>query len=182
MATSPRQADNGGMILPGGALVPLTLALSLAMVGCAALPPKPEDVGTQISTFTDKYGSPSAIIEGPSGRRLVYRTGPFGEETYFVDADPNGLVKVWQQVLTEENFKKIQPNMPAQAVYDLLGPCSDTFSLARNRGSVCSYRYHSPFCQWFSIEITAEGFVRSADYLPDPRCDDKRFKPFRFGF
>jgi hypothetical protein len=158
------------------------LALIMTLVGCTALPPKPEDMGTAISVFTQKYGPPTAVTPTGSGKRLVYRTGPYGEETYFVDVEPTGRITAWQQVLTEDNFKKIQPNMPAQAVIDLLGPCSETRSLARNRGSVCSYRYRSPFCQWFSIELTAEGFVRSAGYLPDPRCDDSRFGLFRFQF
>jgi hypothetical protein len=156
--------------------------LMFILAGCAALPPKPEDTGLSIAAFTQKYGSPTTVIEKAPSKRLVYRTGPYGEETYFVDVDENGRVTSWQQVLTEDNFKKIQPNMPAQAVIDLLGPCSETHSLARNRGSVYSYRYRSPFCQWFSIELTAEGFVRSAGYLPDPRCGDSRFGLFRFHF
>ena len=165
-----------------GKLVAPLLMLITALSGCTTLPPKAEDAGIDIAVFIQKYGAPFTVIQSGSGKRLVYRTGPFGEETYFVDADLNGRIMAWQQVLTEDNFKKVQPNMPAQAVMDLLGPCSETRSLARNRGSVCSYRYHSPFCQWFSIEITAEGFVRSAGYLPDPRCDDKRFGLFRFQF
>jgi hypothetical protein len=163
-------------------VLPSLLLMLLTLAGCTALPPKQEDMGTTISAFTHKYGPPTDVTETSSGKRLVYRTGPYGEETYFVDVEPTGRITAWQQVLTEDNFKKIQPNMPAQAVIDLLGPCSETRSLARNRGSVCSYRYRSPFCQWFSIELTAEGLVRSAGYLPDPRCDDSRFGLFRFQF
>ena len=163
-------------------VAPLFLTLMVILAGCAALRPKPEDMGITISAFTQKYGPPTSVTETNSGKRLVYSTGPYGKEAHFVDVDPNGRITAWQQVLTEDNFKRIQPNMSAQAVIDLLGPCSETHSLARNRGSVCSYRYRSPFCQWFSIELTAEGFVRSAGYLSDPRCDGGRFGLFRLQF
>ena len=153
-----------------------------ALVGCVALPPEKKDIRVGVTAFTEKYGPPTSVIETSAGKRLIYQTGPFGEETYFVDANADGLVVAWQQVLTEENFKKIATGMPLEEVKNLLGPCSETHSLARNRGSVCSYRYRNPFCHWFSIEITAEGVVRSAGYLPDPKCDDSRFGLFRFGF
>ena len=162
--------------------VSLLIGLALCLAGCTTLPPKQEDIGLGVTAFTQKYGVPSSVTQTNTGQRLVYRLGPFGEETYFVDANANGVVVAWQQVLTEENFKKIATGMPLEEVKNLLGPCSETHSLARNRGSVCSYRYRNPFCHWFSIEITAEGVVRSAGYLPDPKCDDSRFGLFRFGF
>ena len=88
-------------------VAPLFLTLMFILAGCTAFPPKPEDMGTTISAFTQKYGPPTGVTETRSGQRLVYRTGPYGEETYFVDVDPNGHIKAWQQVLTEDNFKKI---------------------------------------------------------------------------
>jgi hypothetical protein len=154
----------------------------LALAGCVALPPKKMDMGIAVKAFTEKYGQPTSVIKSRTGERLVYSTGPFGEETYFVDTNGDGLVVAWQQVLTEENFKKISTGMPLGEVQNLLGPCSETHSLARNRGTVCSFRYRNPFCQWFSIEIAQEGVVRSAGYLPDPKCDDSHFGLFRFGF
>ena len=154
----------------------------VALAGCVALPPERMDIGMGVTAFTEKYGQPTSVVKTQAGKRLVYSTGPFGEETYFVDTNKDGLVVAWQQVLTEENFKRISTGMPLEDVKSLLGPCSETHSLARNRGSVCSYRYRNPFCHWFAIEITAEGVVRSAGFLPDPKCDDRRFGLFRFGF
>ena len=158
------------------------IGIYLALTGCVALPPERIDIGIAVTVFTEKYGQPTSVIKTGTGERLVYSTGPFGEETYFVDTNADGLVVASQQVLTEENFKKISAGMPLGEVQNLLGPCSETRSLARNRGSVCSFRYRNPFCQWFSIEITTEGLVRSAGYLPDPKCDDSRFGLFRFRF
>jgi hypothetical protein len=156
--------------------------LAFSLSGCTALPPKEGDIGIGLTSFIQKYGPPSSVFPFGDGKRLVYPAGPFGEETYFVESNAEGLVLSWRQVLTEENFKKVVPGMPSQEVTNLLGPCSVSRSLARNRGSVCSYRYRNPFCQWFSIEITSEGSVRSVGYLSDPKCDDSRLRLFRFNF
>ena len=153
-----------------------------ALVGCVALPPEKKDIGVGVTAFTEKYGPPTSVIETSTGKKLIYWTGPFGEETYFVEVNTHHQVTSWRQVLTEENFRRVSPGLPLQKVTEILGPCSKTYSLARDRGSVCAYRYRNPFCHWFSIEITAEGTVRSAGYLSDPKCDDGRFGLFRFGF
>ena len=163
---------------PNIVLVGMLFALS----GCVVLPPDKGDMGVGLTAFTEKYGQPTSVMNTSGGKRLIYWRGPFGEETYFVEVNANHQVISWRQVLTEENFKRVSAGQPFQEVTELLGPCSKTYSLARDRGSVCAYRYRNPFCQWFSVEVTAEGVVRSAGYLPDPKCNDGRLGLFRFGF
>ena len=38
--------------------------------------------------------------------------------------------------------------------------------------TVWSYRYASPFCQWFQVGLSEAGVVEDTGYGPDPICDD----------
>ena len=59
----------------------------------------------------------------------------------------------------------------AQAeVLQRLGRPGEVQGLARSRGTVWSYRYENPFCQWFQVEISQERTVRSAGYGEPPEC------------
>jgi hypothetical protein len=115
-------------------------------------------------------GKPAQDVQLTEGSRLVYPRGPYGRHTYFVDLNSQGLVTRWEQVLAEENFKRIQPNQTKAAVEALIGPSFIKTQLARNRGEVWAYRFETPFCIWFEIEFSAQYAVRSARYGFPPEC------------
>lgn len=115
-------------------------------------------------------GPPTLMINAETGSRLIYARGPYGRHTYFVDFDHGGKLMQHTQVLTEENFKKILPEMTATDVERILGPSLEKRGLARNRGAVWAYRFETTFCIWFEIEFSAEGIVRSAGFGIPPEC------------
>lgn len=140
------------------------------LVGCAGYSPGKAIVGKDRAAVIALMGKPAAEQNIAAGSRLVYPRGPYGRHTYFVDIDEKGMVTRWEQVLNEENFKRIHPNATEAEVESLIGPSFIKTRLGRNRGEVWAYRFETPFCIWFEIEFSAEGLVRSAGYGFPPEC------------
>ena len=76
-------------------------------------------------------------------------------------------------MLTEKNFNQISPGMDPDEVRHRLGRPSEVQELGRSRGVVWSYRYVRFPCQWFQMEISKDGKVRSAGYGQPPECEGK---------
>lgn len=119
---------------------------------------------------------PDAVAEG----RLDFLRGPMGKHTYFVYFDAQGRSVRFEQVLTEERFSRVVPDMSVKDVAQLIGRSRSTSGLARDRGFVWSYRYENPLCQWFQVEFTNEGKVRSAGYSKPPECRVGRVRAIAF--
>jgi hypothetical protein len=151
----------------------VTVRFCALMTACAGYSPGKNIVGKDRAAVIALMGAPTAEHKIPQGTRLVYSRGPYGEHTYFVDFDQYGFVAGWKQVLTEENFKRITPGKTGAEVETLIGPSFIKTGLARNRGEVWAYRFETPFCIWFEIELSAEGLVRSTGYGLPPECRRK---------
>jgi hypothetical protein len=117
-----------------------------------------------------RMGLPETERKRDDGLRLEFPNGPYGIDTWFVDLDASSRVMRVEQVLTEENFAKVQPDMAQSALRALLGRPGEVQKLGRDRGVVWSYRYENQKCQWFQAEITAEQKVRSAGIGVPPEC------------
>lgn len=143
-----------------------------ALAACSSLAPPTHLVGVNRDQVTARMGSPEVQRRLPDGQtRLEFPGGPYGKQTWFVTLDAAGKVVRAEQMLTESNFHKVYPGMTQQALRQLLGRPGETRELARGRGVVWSYRYESPFCQWFQVEIDADQKVRSAGYGEPPECE-----------
>lgn len=162
----------------------IVIAASLLLSGCAGYSPGKELAGADRDVVIEQMGPPTAETQLESGSRLVYARGPYGRHTYFVDINADGTVQRWEQVLTEENFKRITAGMPKKQVEAIIGPSFIKTTLGRQRGEVWAYRYETPFCIWFEIEFTLEGIVRSAGHGFPPEClrDHTRWMPGRISF
>ncbi len=158
----------------------LPVALSAMLCACASYAPSPGFVGLSREQVIARLGAPDPDRNAQNPSRLDFPRGPMGKHTYFVYFDEEGKATRFEQVLTEERFGRIVPGMSAEDVIQLIGISRSTFGLARNRGFVWSYRYENPFCQWFQVEFTIEGEVRSAGYSKAPECrvGRLRFMPF----
>lgn len=155
-----------------------SLFVLLSLAGCAIgqYAPSEKERGVSRQQLEERMGKPTGEWETPQGRVLEYARGPYGKNTYFITLDRQQQVQQWSQVLTLEQFEKILPGMPADEVRRLIGRSFEIKSLARNRGEVWSYRFESVFCEWFEIEFTQEGTVRSKGMGIPPECsfDDAR--------
>ncbi len=142
------------------------------LAGCAtSYSPSPAMIGLTRDEVMARLGTPNPMpADLASAHRLDFPRGPFGRHTYSVDFNPDGRATGFRQLLNEDNFAKIKPNMSKAEVVDVLGVSRSTFGLARDRGYVWNYRYTTPFCQWFQIEFTLEDIVRSTGFGPPPEC------------
>jgi hypothetical protein len=156
----------------------LLTALSL-LTACSGYAPSANPVGMNAEQVVAQMGPPETRRTVEGGTRLEYPRGPFGLHTWFVYLDTTGRVVRTEQVLTEQQFMKINPDMSQDDVRFLLGRPGEVYVLGRGRGVVWNYRYENPFCRWFQVEITAEQKVRSAGYGEPPECRRRDIGPFQ---
>lgn len=102
------------------------LVLVSALAACAG----PRGIIPAQATLAEvraSLGSPTDIRLDRNGEELwEYARGPMGTETYLIRAGTDGRVKSVTQLLTEEQFDKIQPGESDKAaVRALLGRPSD---------------------------------------------------------
>jgi hypothetical protein len=154
-------------------LRPLLFAATLALTACAAYGPSGLATGSTEAEVIKKMGSPTGQRSLPEGgKRLEFARGPSGFHTFMLDFDAQGRLQRWDQVLTEENFAKIQPGMDQSDVLALLGRPSEITGYGwHERRNAWSYRYWNSFCQWFQVGVTLEGKVADSAYATDPVCD-----------
>lgn len=153
--------------------LPVLLAAGLTLAGCAFVDPAATPAGTPASELTTRFGTPTGEYDLPSGgRRIEYARGPFGKHTWMFDVDAEGRLVRTTQVLTEANFNAIRPGMSRDEVLLAIGRPGETSRLDRQNQTVWSYRYETPFCQWFQIGMDPAGRVVDSGYNLDPMCAD----------
>jgi hypothetical protein len=88
----------------------LMLVAALA-AGCAGNPFSSYNVqpGMPRDAVIQKMGTPYRVVRLPAGERLQYTAQPFGQYAWMVDLDATGRVVQARQVLTENNFNRIEP-------------------------------------------------------------------------
>jgi len=147
-------------------LLPIVLVLLIATVaGCAGYAPNAALIGQDRGAVIQTLGQPEREYAVDGKKKLHFPRSPAGSHTYFVYLDEEDRVTRWEQVLTEERFGQIAPNMTKEQVIDLIGISKITHGLARQRGHVWHYRYFNHQCKSFAVEFTKEDIVRSAGYI-----------------
>lgn len=69
-----------------------------------------------------KFGEPEKVWEGPNGARIFeYNRQPAGHVNYMITIGTDGKMSALRQVLTPENFAKVQPGMMMEDVRKMLG-------------------------------------------------------------
>jgi hypothetical protein len=152
--------------------VVLAWATSLVLGGCAGYGPQGLMTGASQSDVREKMGSPTAIhrptgADSPAHSRLEFARG---KHTYMLDFDEQDRLLSWAQVLTEENFFKVQPGWSDVSVRALLGTPANVREVGWRGELVWSYRYESPFCVWFEISLINSSVVSTGNG-PDPQCE-----------
>ena len=147
--------------------------VALATAGCVGYGPQGLSRGAPEQAVVQRMGPPTGVYPRPEGgRRLEFARGPMGRHTFMVDLDPGGRVLQWEQVLTEARFNALQAGLSRQEVLYRLGRPSHEMHIPRRHERVWSYRYESPFCQWFQVSLdTRTDRVTQTGYNVDPLCD-----------
>jgi hypothetical protein len=155
----------------------LCVAALAALAGACALPGArtfPE--GSSAASVVEGMGAPTGEYPLPAGgRRLEYAGGAFGRRTVMFDFDASDHLVKAEQVLTEARFNEIKAGMTAADVLARIGKPSTTWPIGWQQQTVWSYRYESPFCQWFMVGMNPRGEVADTAYGPDPICENDDF-------
>jgi len=153
--------------------MPFALAAAALAAGCAFFNPAAIPAGTASAEVTRSLGRPTGEYTLAGGTtRLEYARGPYGKHTWMMDFDAGGRLVKATQVLTEANFGAIRAGMDRAEVLAAIGHPGETSRLAWQGQTVWSYRYESPFCQWFQLGLDTRGKVTDSGYYPDPLCED----------
>lgn len=148
------------------------LAAAALTAGCAFMSPERIPAGTPATDLQSRFGPPTGEYTLPGGgKRLEYARGPYGKQTWMFDLDAGGRLAKTSQVLTEANFNTIRRGMGRDEVLAAIGHPGETSRIGWQDQTVWSYRYESPFCQWFQVGIGPAGQVVDSGYAPDPLCD-----------
>jgi len=137
---------------------------------CSSYAPPDVLAGMSRDELVLRMGPPDMERRVDAGSRLEFPRGPFGKHTWFVYFDATGRASRAEQVLTEQNFKRIDVGMTQDEVRQLLGRPSEVQVLGRARGVVWNYRYENNLCIWFQVELSLQQQVRSAGYGEPPEC------------
>jgi hypothetical protein len=152
----------------------LLCAATLVLVSaCTSYSPSGLAPGSTEAAAIKDMGPPNGQSPLPDGgKRLEFARGPLGYHTYMLDFDAQGRLLRSEQVLTEENFAKIQPGMDQAELLALLGHPSEVYGYSRPEPrDAWSYRYWNPSCLWFQVGMTRQGKVADSAYGTDPICE-----------
>jgi outer membrane protein assembly factor BamE (lipoprotein component of BamABCDE complex) len=87
-------------------------------------------------------GQPHTVWEDKDGTRLLeYPKGPEGARTWIFTIDSFGKLQDYRQVLTPENFARIQRDMSRDEVRRTLGKPRGVAQFARKNEEVWEWRY-----------------------------------------
>lgn len=148
------------------------VAAATLLQACAGYSPKGLPEGATREQVIQSMGAPTGEYPLPQGgTKLEFARGPFGKHTYMLELDAAGRLLRWQQVLTEANFNALHMGMDQREVLEVLGRPSHRGYIGWQKLVLWSYRYETPFCQWFNVGINGSGKVADLGYTMDPMCE-----------
>ncbi|HXD06726.1 MAG TPA: hypothetical protein VN680_11780 [Burkholderiaceae bacterium] len=153
----------------------LMAALAVAAASCTTYSPSGFSPGTSAAQVEQSMGRPTGEYRNTDGSRtLEFARGPMGKHTYMLDFDAQDRLVKWEQVLNESTFFSLTPGMTSDQVLRRIGHPSDVRYLPRQEEQVWSYRYDTPFCLWFQVNLDKTNHLVGAGNGPDPLCPEGR--------
>jgi hypothetical protein len=102
-------------------LLALLAGLLLAACDPQAISELEEGVSTE-ADVRERFGAPEAVWDGPDGAQIYeYNRQPAGHTNYMITIGADGKMSALRQVLSPQNFARIEPGMPMEAVRRMLG-------------------------------------------------------------
>jgi outer membrane protein assembly factor BamE (lipoprotein component of BamABCDE complex) len=152
----------------------MVLLVGLALAGCASFPSRIEP-GMNREQVIARFGEPSVDVRAPDHEVLIYSTAPFGELAYAAVLDQSGLVTRLIQVLTVENFRRIEPHVwTKQTILDNYGVPAQKRNIRGHETWDYRYRENDVYYSLFTITFDDSGTVLKTENGPDPMHDGGR--------
>jgi hypothetical protein len=152
----------------------VVLAAGVALGGCAANIRDNASPGE----VTAALGSPAVVFTMKDGSTSwEYPTSPLGLTTTLVRFSPKGQLMYVSQVLTDENFHRIQNGMTEETVRATIGPPWRKMPFERQQQTSWDYLYRDTwgYRTEFSVLFNPQGVVvgKTSRRLDDTRNDPR---------
>jgi hypothetical protein len=124
-----------------------------------------------------RFGEPEKVWEAPAGgRTFEYNRQPAGHRNYMITIGTDGKMSALRQVLTPDNFAKVQPGMMMEDVRRMLGKPAKITPFELKRETVYDWRYlEAPNTSlMFSVYFNADLRVLRTASAPDPDAMENR--------
>lgn len=122
------------------------LATVLALAACDSrnISELEEGVSTEADVRA-RFGEPENIWDGPDrGRIFEYNRQPQGQKNYMITIGTDGKMSALRQVLTPENFARVQPGMMMEDLRKMLGKPAKVTPYALRRETEWEWRWVQP--------------------------------------
>ncbi len=136
-----------------------SLAAAVGFYGCdgAHLDALKPGVST-VQEVRERFGPPAAEWrDADGGLTLEYPRGPEGEVCWMLSVDHRGILKAIEQVLTEDNFARIERGWTPEQVRRLLGRPASVAEFPLKPEIVWDWRIapsHSGNRAWFQVHFS----------------------------
>jgi len=152
------------------------LVFAVGATGCGSLQ-RTLPAGTPLADVTARLGQPTATYAEPGGGQVLeYRGQPMGQFQHIATIGADGRLVSYDQVLTSENFAKVQLNRWTRD--DILRHFGQPAEMGRVRlddREVWSYRYKEDkvWNSMMNVYFNARGVVIRLQNTPDPLLDER---------
>jgi len=153
------------------------LAAGAGLAGLLALlagcdPQRIDRLEEGVSTEADvraQFGEPEAVWDVPGGRVLEYNRQPAGQKNYMITIGADGKMSALRQVLTPENFARVQPGMPMEDLRRLLGKPAKVTRYALKQETEGEWRWLQPpdTAMVFTAVLNDQQYVLRSGSSPD---------------
>jgi len=156
-------------------ILAIPLILCALLSGCAfGPPPQP---GEPMAAVEARLGRPSARFQVAGDSVAEYGAGAFGQFTYMARYGPDGLLRSYEQVLTDEKFGTVKLGVSDKDfILTTFGHPAETTYLALRDLEVWSYRYKQSgvWDAMMHVHFSRDGIVREMMAGPDPLREKRR--------
>lgn len=148
----------------------LMLGALLSLLGCD----RTGELRPGYSTAADvleKMGRPAMEWQEGSDKVWEYPFTPEGTRNYMLTIGPDGILKTMEQVLTPENFARVQPGMTREQIRRLLGKPASVMVFERKGEEVWDWKEVTPFPteMRFNVHFDLQGRVTGTTRSEVPR-------------
>ena len=150
------------------------VAATLCLAACD--PQNIAELEEGVATEADvraRFGEPEKIWDAPGGgRTFEYNRQPAGTQNYMITIGPDGKMSALRQVLTPENFAKVQPGMMMEDVRKMLGKPMKVTSFALQKEVDYDWRYRRDNKQMiFTVVFDNDYRVLRTGSTDDPQAN-----------
>lgn len=148
------------------------LALGALVAGCdpQRVAKLEEGVSTEVEV-RKQFGDPVTVTVAPDGTRTMdYPRQPEGWTNYVIQIGPDGKMSSLRQLLTADNFARVQPGLGQQEVRNILGRPAKQQRFDVKKEEVWDWRFkNGQESKMFSVTFNTEGKVIATGVGDDPR-------------